>query len=284
MRRALGQPDWKRSHRLRWGVWQTFNRLGLTGLHGLPHHPAWVDVERIDMPIPGLPDALVGRRLVQISDLHHSPVVGRSYLRQHIERVNRLRPWRVVVTGDLVTGGYRFDRRVAALLARIDAPTICTFGNHDYSIRGKRNAIAAGRRGKHLRLALESEGLTVLQNEALVIDGLTLVGLDDLWTGRLDADIAFAGVAGPCVCLNHDPRNARDLLAHPWQWMLAGHTHGRPLRKSIRPFTAGHYPLANGKDLYVNRGLSYGMRSKQWCKPEITVFRLVDADRSPTAT
>ncbi|MEM8875541.1 MAG: metallophosphoesterase [Planctomycetota bacterium] len=277
LKRILHSPDWKRSHRLRFGVWQTFNRLGLTGLHSLPHHPAWVDVERLDMPIPDLPETLVGRRLVQISDLHHSPVVGKSYLHQQIDRVNRLRPWRVVVTGDLVTGGYRFDRRVAGLLKRIDAPTVCTFGNHDYSLRGKRNEAAGSRRARSLRAALERAGMTVLQNESLDADGLMLVGLDDLWTGRLDADVAFDGVAGPCVCLNHDPRNARELLEHPWQWMLAGHTHGRPLRKSIRPFTAGHYPLAEGKDLYVNRGLSYGMRSKDWCKPEITVFRLVAA-------
>jgi len=55
--------------------------------------------------------------------------------------VNELEPDLVVVTGDLITGGYRYANRVATLLSHLKAPlgVVCTFGNHDYSIYGKRN-------------------------------------------------------------------------------------------------------------------------------------------------
>jgi hypothetical protein len=33
----------------------------------------------------------------------------------------------------------------------------------------------------------------------------------------------------------------------------------------------------NGRHLYVNRGLSYGQRVLDWCRPEITVFKLCPA-------
>ena len=65
--------------------------------------------------------------------------------------------------------------------------------------------------------------------------------------------------------------------------MLSGHTHGRQVASSklgralypkrYRHYTHGYY-CVEGRHLYVNRGLSYGQRKKDWCRPEITVFRL----------
>ncbi len=45
---------------------------------------------------------------MQISDLHYSPVVWQRYLIQYMHWVNELEPDVVVVTGDLITGGYRY--------------------------------------------------------------------------------------------------------------------------------------------------------------------------------
>jgi predicted MPP superfamily phosphohydrolase len=161
----------------------------------------------------------------------------------------------------------------------------CTLGNHDYSIHGKRNPREADRRSEHFADVLRERDIGLLRNEAVDLGGLTLVGLDDLWTGRLDAAAAFEGInGGPVICLNHDPRNAHELLDRPWQWMLSGHTHGRQLatsrigrtfnKKRRRRFVRGLYELPDGRMLYVNRGLSYGQRWQSACKPEITVFRL----------
>ena len=67
--------------------------------------------------------------------------------------------------------------------------------------------------------------------------------------------------------------------------MLAGHTHGRPLReikfrkrvmRRGRPYVKGYYELA-GRHLYVNGGLSYGNRRKSANRPEITLFTLTNA-------
>ena len=114
---------------------------------------------------------------------------------------------------------------------------------------------------------------------------MAIVGLDDEWSGHIDPDVAFDGVdrSLPIVCLNHNPANCRELLPYPWQWMLSGHTHGRQVATSklgkrlyghrYRHFTHGYYAV-EGRHLYVNRGLSYGQRVLEWCRPEITVFKL----------
>jgi hypothetical protein len=242
---------------------------------------------------------LAGLKIVQMSDLHYSPVVWQRYLLQYIRWVNDLKPDLVVVTGDLITGGYRYAHRVATLLSHLHAPlgVICTLGNHDYSMYGKKNLAEGERRADYLAKCLRDRGLIVLRNELHTIrprgessngHALQIVGLDDEWSGHLDADAAFAEVrpSQPTICLNHNPVNCNELMAYPWQWMLSGHTHGRQVATSrlgrkfyahrYRHFTHGYYAV-NGRHLYVNRGLSYGQRIHAWCRPEVTVFTLQPA-------
>ena len=284
VRTFLHRPDWRRQHRWRTAVWQGLASLGLTGVHALPVSRQWVEIHRRKMPMKHLDPAFEKFRIVQMSDLHYSPMVWKRYLEQFVGWVNDFEPDLVVVTGDLVTGGSFWSARVAGILKHLRAThgVVCTLGNHDYSMFGKRMPRHGVKRADHLADALRDAGLTVLRNESVRITHagsrtpLTVVGLDDEWTGAIDADKAFAGVAEgePTICLNHNPANAAELMRYPWQWMLSGHTHGRQLAGRLRrEYTFGYYALGD-RHLYVNRGLSYGQRRKRWCRPEISIFRL----------
>jgi len=286
-------PEWRRQHGWRKAIWNNLNRLGLTGLHALPLNRRWVDIHREAMPLDGLDPTFTGFKIVQISDLHYSPVVWQRYLVQYVRFINDLNPHLVVVTGDLITGGYRFAHRIATILSHVHAPfgTICTFGNHDYSIYGKRANGEGTRRANYLEKCLKDRGLIVLRNQTHYVrcptaeTPLAIVGLDDEWSGNINPAKAFAGIDAtlPIICLNHNPVNAKELLEYPWQWMLSGHTHGRQVATSkfgqtfyphrYRHYTHGYYSV-EGRHLYVNRGLSYGQRVQDWCRPEITVFKL----------
>jgi len=288
----LKNPEWRKQHRWRKAIWRNLARVGLIGIHALPMNRRWVDIHRRRMRFGNLDPAMNGFKIVQISDLHYSPVVWQRYLIQYLNWVNDLKPDAVVVTGDLITGGYRFAHRIATILQHLKAPhgVICTLGNHDYSIYGKSSPTEGERRADYLEKCLKDRGLICLRNEVIRLKrkeaerGITIVGLDDEWSGHLDANAAWRDVDEneTIVCLNHNPANVKELLPYPWQWMLSGHTHGRQLAtskfgkkfypKKYRHYTHGHYTV-EGRDLYVNRGLSYGQRILDWCRPEITVFR-----------
>jgi len=247
------------------------------------------------MSLEGLDAKFTGFKIVQISDLHYSPVVWARYLGQHVRWVNELEPDLVVVTGDLITGGYRFAHRVATLLSHLKTRhgVVCTLGNHDYGMYGRRHTSETEHRGDYLEKCLKARGLIVLRNAAMEVKmagarPLVVVGLDDEWSGNLKPQKAFAGLDGrlPIICLNHNPANVLSLMEYPWQWMLSGHTHGRQVAASrfaktfyphrYRHYTHGYYAV-EGRHLYVNRGISYGQRMLHWCRPEITAFKLCPA-------
>lgn len=289
----LKTPEWRRQHRWRKAIWTTMSRVGLTGIHALPLNRRWIELHRRKMPLQNLDPAYHGMKIVQISDLHYSPVVWQRYLIQYLRWVNDLEPDMVVVTGDLITGGYRFAHRIATILSHLNAKdgVVCTFGNHDYSIYGRNGAPEGRRRADYLQKCLQDRGMIVLRNEVLKVQRpqaqspLVIVGLDDEWSGHIDPELAFADVDKnhPIICLNHNPVNAKQLLEYPWQWMLSGHTHGRQVATSrigkalyphrYRHYTHGYYSV-EGRHLYVNKGLSYGQRVLDWCRPEVTVFKL----------
>jgi predicted MPP superfamily phosphohydrolase len=61
-------------------------------------------VRDIDIPLAGLPAALEGFTIAQITDIHVGPTIKRAYVQRIVDRVNRLGADVVAITGDLVDG------------------------------------------------------------------------------------------------------------------------------------------------------------------------------------
>ncbi|OYU75503.1 MAG: hypothetical protein CFE45_32675, partial [Burkholderiales bacterium PBB5] len=61
-------------------------------------------VRDVVVPIAGLPAALQGFSIVQISDIHVGPTIKRPYVQAIVDAVNRLQPDAVAITGDQVDG------------------------------------------------------------------------------------------------------------------------------------------------------------------------------------
>ena len=238
------------------------------------------------MAITGLPGAFDGYRVAHLSDLHVSTDVPYSYLLAVVDSVNRLGPDLVVVTGDLVSHGTGLPDHACRLLARLRAPTLVSFGNHDYGKLGAKIDVAPV-----LEAGLRANGITVLRNSATAIslgdERLWFVGLEDLWSGRFSPGAAFARVgrsAGePVIAMSHNPDTAPALESYGAGWILAGHTHGGQVRLpgwgaimlpvQNRQWQQGLYQV-RGCRMYVSRGVGYLMASRFACRPEVPIFTL----------
>ena len=242
-------------------------------------------VVQVDVPIAGLPQALHGFSIAQISDVHVGPTIKRGYLEAIVERINGLQADMVAVTGDLVDGSVEDLGDHVAPLARLSSRhgTYFVTGNHEYYS------------GAHAWVdELRRLGLRVLMNEHVLLRhgeaALVLAGVADYSahhfdeSHRSDPHAAIAGVADAAavrVLLAHQPRSAAAAAAGGFHLQLSGHTHGGqflPWNFFVRlqqPFTAG---LNRWQQLwvYTSRGTGYWGPPKRLGAPsEITHLRLV---------
>src|SRR5438034_1168832 len=86
-----------------------FLSLAAAGLVGAPSlyawriEPHWVEVVFRDLSITGLPSALEGQTLVQLSDLHVGEQVDDDFLIDSFGLVRALDPAFIAITGDFMT-------------------------------------------------------------------------------------------------------------------------------------------------------------------------------------
>ncbi len=244
-------------------------------------------VRRVDVPIAGLPAALHGFTIAQITDLHVGATIKRGYVDRVVDAVNALGADVIAVTGDLVDGSVRDLAPHTAPLARLAARHGAYFvtGNHEY-YSGAPAWIAEIRR----------LGLTVLENQHVVLRhdaaDVVVAGVTDFGAHhydpalRSDPAAARAGApesAGVKLLLAHQPRSAYAAAEAGFDLQLSGHTHGGqflPWNFFVRlqqPFTAGLRRLGT-LWVYTSRGTGYWGPPKRLGAPsEITHLRLVPA-------
>ncbi len=248
--------------------------------------PHWVEVVHRPLPVAGLPPSLVGSRLVQISDLHVGPRVDDRYLAGCLQMVTDLKPDLLAITGDMVTyqGPEQLSqlREILSCLPKPRLASLAVLGNHDYGPGWSSPQVAA-----NVAAELTRAGVRVLRNEAFTVAGLTFVGVDDIWSGSFAPATALGGISArqAAIALCHNPDGADRPGWDAFRgWILAGHTHGGQCKPPFLPppilpvrnrrYVAGEVPLADGRRLYINRGLGHLLQVRFNVRPEITVFTL----------
>ena len=252
-----------------------------------------LDVTRIPIHLPNLPDSFRGMRIAQISDIHYDEYTEPFFVRSTVEKVNALKPDMVLLTGDYVSDGPlapRFAARHAGACAEILGGIACplrysVLGNHD-----------AGVGAAMVEDALASYGIPLLANRYWPVerDGkrIWICGVQDPGSQTPDLGKALPSARSathgnrkePIILMAHAPDYADRVVGHGVDLVLAGHTHGGQVRIPFVPpidlpalgrkYIQGHFQLAD-MQLYVNRGIgTVGVPIRFRCPPEITILTL----------
>jgi uncharacterized protein len=258
-----------------------------TGLYAWRIEPHWIEFVRRHLPIRGLPEALTGRTLVHLSDIHVGLPMDENYVIDVFQRVTALNPDIVVFTGDFIS----YDEKIVERMPRAyrhtprgRLATLGVLGNHDYGPAWAHPEIAA-----QVIDALTPFGLTILRNEVKDVGGLQIAGLDDLWAHQFAPQRAFARLdrERPAIALSHNPDTADEAGWEGFEgWILSGHTHGGQCKPPFLPppllpvrnrrYTQGEFGLSGNRRLYINRGVGHLLRVRMNVRPEVTVFELCD--------
>jgi predicted MPP superfamily phosphohydrolase len=259
----------------------------LTFAHGVYQARRRPRVVEINVPLPDLPEALVGFRIAQISDLHVGPTIKASFVRKIVETVQSTEPDLIAFTGDLADGSVARLAPQVQPLAQLRAKHGSYFvtGNHEY-YSGVNDWLPV----------IEDLGFRPLINEHVLIergDGrILLVGVTDEGAGEMaaahtsdpTAAVSNAPAADLRILLAHQPKTAIAADGLGFDLQLSGHTHGGQLIpwqlfvKLQQPYLAGLYRRGSSW-IYVNRGAGYwGPPLRVGAPAEIAILRLVRAD------
>lgn len=222
--------------------WRRWILLGvfLAALLGAIAWVAWGNTALVTTELSvkseNLPAAFDGFRIVQVSDLHNASFgEGNAEL---LERVEQAQPDCIALTGDLVDSRHTdvdtalsFAREAAKL-----APTYYVTGNHEARLADL----------EQLLTGLEEAGVTILQNESILLEregqSIVLVGVEDpsfhddplfpdtegIWERNLESLSPEEGRY--TILLSHRPEYFALYEKLGFDLVLAGHAHGGQFR------------------------------------------------------
>lgn len=212
----------------------------LAGLLGVIAWVAWGNTALVTTELSvksgKLPAAFDGFRIVQVSDLHNASFGdGNAEL---LERVEQAQPDCIALTGDLVDSRHT-DVDAALSFAREAAkiaPTYYVTGNHEARLE----------EWEKLLTGLEEAGVTILQNESILLDreghSIVFSGVEDpsfhddhplhdtegIWERNLESLSPEEGRY--TILLSHRPEYFAFYEKLGFDLVLAGHAHGGQFR------------------------------------------------------
>lgn len=239
-------------------------------------------ISETDILIRDLPQAFEGFRITQLTDIHHSRILGIDEVRRVVNLAQQTSPDMFVLTGDYSTSYRRYIEPCAEALSTLSAPegVWAVLGNHDHYTDPELTTRALQRQ----HIAVMNNVNTTLRRGS---DAIQLSGIDDWTWNATDWARAFSGLNAntPTILLSHQPTVLDFEQTKNVSLILSGHTHGGQLNFPLLGAPASLFTkdmrYARGlfqrgeTQLYVSTGTGViGLPLRLGVRPEIAVLRL----------
>lgn len=264
----------------------TFGLGFLAGLYSWQIEPFNLEFVKKKMPIRNLHDNLIGKTLMQISDIHIGDRFDYQFIIDSFKKAKAFQPDFVVYTGDF--SHYKSEKQIEQLkevlphFVKGKLGTVGVLGNHDYGKNWSEIEVA-----DEISSLLNSEEIRILRNEKILLNELNFIGFDDYWSPNFKPSKVMTSynpeIANLVLC--HNPDACDDDIWKGYKgWILAGHTHGGQVKLPWLPapiipvknkkYSAGEIDLEDGRTLYINRAIGHSFQVRFNVRPEITIFEL----------
>ncbi len=263
--------------------------LGLgfaTSIYSWQIEPFNLEFVRKKMPIKNLPENLLGKTLMQISDIHIGDRFDYQFIIDSFDKAKQFLPDFVVYTGDF--SHYKSEKQIGQLKEVLPhfvkgiLGTVGVLGNHDYGKNWSELNVA-----DEISSLLRNENIQILRNEEIELNGLNFIGFDDYWSPNFNPSKVMnhynPEIANLVLCHNPDACD-EDVWTGYKGWILAGHTHGGQCKLPWLPapvlpvknkkYAAGKIDLNDGRTLYINRAIGHSFQIRFNVRPEITLFEI----------
>jgi predicted MPP superfamily phosphohydrolase len=169
-----------------------------------------INVRKLEIAAP------LDLRIAQISDVHIGSTGG-GFFSRVVDEVGELKPDLVLITGDMIDNDKASTAEALEHLNRLSAPVFFVSGNHERYV-GYDN----------VRRLLAATNVRWLRNEAVTLDKVRIIGIDDNVTAdKMDEALVRAGdnAEAYTILMYHRPEWFGIASKRNVNLMLAGHTH-----------------------------------------------------------
>lgn len=231
-----------------------------------------------------IPNSLSGLKIVHLSDLHFGSTMFNENVKEIKEMTNIRKPDIVVFTGDLIKKDYKLKSKEQEKLIKYLKSIDASLGK--YAILGDQD-------NELVSTIFNQSDFTILRNEYELIyknndDAILLIGLTDK---NQDIDKAYSYFKEEnhkaniyTITLVHKPDTADEIVTHPTNLILAGHSHNGNIRipfinyplyqyDGAKKYNQDYYKINNTK-LYISSGLGTTTGFRLFCRPSINFYRL----------
>ncbi|MDP2908099.1 MAG: metallophosphoesterase [Nanoarchaeota archaeon] len=236
-----------------------------------------INAQLVSVKTINIPEFPTKLRAVQITDIHMGTLYNHEYLQTIVDKVNKLNPDVVFITGDIVSGGSRLRPGMFDELKKIKAKTFFIYGNHEFY-----------ENIEEFNKTFETTGIKILHDEITEFKGVQILGAGFSQEGGFHSEAGGDPLKDrlkrieyskdkPLIILKHIPNVLEGTNA---DLILAGHTHQGQIYPFIiftrmtTKYTGGLYK--DGKtSIYVSPGTgTWGPPMRFGSKNEITLLEL----------
>lgn len=236
-------------------------------------------------------DSYHGLKIIHLSDIHYNSTINEKELNNVVDKVNKIKPDIVVLTGDLIDERLSYDKDIIInCLSKIEAKLekFAVSGNHDIPLDDYNYII---KESGFTSLDNKYELVYSKSNEPIIISGIGYSDEDigikteqfDKYISELTADDIKPIYS---ILLVHEPDTVDNLDLNKYDLILAGHSHGGQVRlpfigKLYTPEGAKNYYdeyyKINNTDLYISSGLGTSMyKFRLFNRPSFNFYRITN--------
>jgi predicted MPP superfamily phosphohydrolase len=187
-------------------------------------------IKSLEIGIPKSSKEIQDLNIVMISDIHLGTIIRSEYLKNLVNKINRLEPDLVLLAGDIVDEDVApvAEQNMAKLFQDIKSKygVFAITGNHEY-FSGVKAAVSY----------MEAANIYVLQDTALkVADSFYIIGRKDLMAERmgggrksLEHILQDVDKTCPLILMDHQPYHLEVAEKNGIDLQLSGHTHNGQL-------------------------------------------------------
>lgn len=262
-----------------------------TGITGVVSGSLPFRVKRETIKLKGLPAALDGFRIGQLTDVHVGAFISPADVKSAVDLLDKEGVDLQVMTGDLIDDLDGMEETFDAMgTCRARHGMLAIYGNHEHwrglpAIRRQYDRLE--REGKPVKILVDESHTLTHNDHPLRVVGVdypfaTVGGRDAAM--RTSAERAFTGIAPneTVLCLSHHPGFFPLASERGARLTLSGHTHGGqvaipllgiPVFAFVFKYILGRYRDGDNH-LYVSAGTGHWMPFRIGIPAEVTVLTL----------